>query len=94
MMFIMPARRLSIKWLDIEITFGPSNVPDICPYPRKFPIVVSTLIKYSRVNRVLMDGGSSLSIIYLKTLNALQVPWGMIQPSQKPFYGIVSDMKA
>lgn len=40
-----------------------------------------------------MDEGSSLSVIYLATLDALQVPSSTIKPTYKPFYRIGPIMK-
>jgi hypothetical protein len=41
------------------------------PSPRKYPLIVDAVICNVRLTKVLMDGGSSLSIIYAETLGLL-----------------------
>jgi len=41
-----------------------------------------------------MDGGSSLNIIYLETLDLLGVNWAQLQPSAGGFHGVVRGKKA
>jgi hypothetical protein len=43
---------------------------------------------------VLKDGGSSLNILYIDTLDAMGIPRANLCASFFPFYGIVSGMKA
>lgn len=43
---------------------------------------------------MLIDGGSSLNILYVETLDAMGVSWSKLLPSLFPFYGIVPGMKA
>ena len=47
-----------------------------------------------RLSKVLMDGGSSLNILYLDTLEAMGIPRGCLRDSPFPFYGILLGMKA
>ena len=47
-----------------------------------------------RLSKVLMDGGSSLNILYLDTLKAMGIPRGCLRDSPFPFYGILPGMKA
>ena len=47
-----------------------------------------------RLSMVLMDGGSSLNILYLDTLEAIGIPRGYLRDSPFPFYGILPGMKA
>ena len=42
-----------------------------------------------RLSKVLMDGGSSLNILYLDTLEAMGIPRGYLRDSPFPFYGIL-----
>jgi hypothetical protein len=41
--------------------------------PGKYPLVVDPVIGNVRLTKVLMDGGSSLNIIYAETLGLLQI---------------------
>ena len=47
-----------------------------------------------RLSKVLMDGGSSLNILYIDTLEAIGIPRSCLRASLFPFYGILSGMKA
>ena len=47
-----------------------------------------------RLSKVLMDGGSSLNILYIDTLEAMGIPRSCLWASLFPFYGILPGMKA
>jgi hypothetical protein len=57
-----------LDWSDKPITF---DHPDRVPSPGKYPLVVDPVIGNVRLTKVLMDGGSSLNIIYVETLGLL-----------------------
>ncbi|XP_039797915.1 uncharacterized protein LOC120662934 [Panicum virgatum] len=46
-----------------------------------------------RLSKVLMDGGSSLNILFVDTLEAMGIPRDCLRESLFPFYGILSGMK-
>ena len=47
-----------------------------------------------RLSKVLMDGGSSLNIMYIDTLEAMGIPRSSLRAYLFPFYGILPGMKA
>ncbi len=53
-----------LDWSDKPITFDQGDHPDCVPSPGKYPLVIGNV----RLTKVLMDGGSSLNIIYAETL--------------------------
>ena len=57
--------------------------------PGVYPLVVDPIIVNTRLSKVLMDGGSSLNIIYLETLDLLGIDRGRLQPSAGGFHGVV-----
>jgi hypothetical protein len=57
-----------LDWSDKPITFDQGDHPDYVLSPRRYPLVVNPIIDNVRLSKVLMDGGSSLNIIYAKTL--------------------------
>jgi hypothetical protein len=59
------------------------------PSPRKYPLVVDPVIDNVRLTKVLMDGGSSLNIIYAETLGLLQIDLSSIRAGATPFHGII-----
>jgi hypothetical protein len=60
-----------LDWSDKPITFKRGHHPDRVPSPGKYPLVVDPVIGNVRLTKVLMDGGSSLNIIYAETLGLL-----------------------
>src|SRR5688572_15376992 len=62
-----------LDWSDKPITFDQADHPDHVPSPGKYPLVVDPVIGDVRLTKVLMDGGSSLNIIYAETLGLLRV---------------------
>jgi hypothetical protein len=57
--------------------------------PGKYPHVVDPVIGNIRLTKVLMDGGSSLNIIYAETLGLLQIDLSSIWAGAAPFHGII-----
>jgi hypothetical protein len=59
------------------------------PSPGKYPLIVDPVIGNVRLTKVLMDGGSSLNIIYAETLELLQIDLSSIRTGAAPFHGII-----
>jgi hypothetical protein len=57
--------------------------------PGKYPLIVDPVIGNVRLTKVLMDGGSSLNIIYAETLGLLQINLSTIWAGAAPFHGII-----
>jgi hypothetical protein len=62
-----------LDWSDKPITFDQGDHPDCVSSPGKYPLVVDPVIGNTRLTKVLMDGGSSLNIIYTETLGLLEI---------------------
>jgi hypothetical protein len=78
-----------LDWSDKPITFDQGNHPDRVPSTGKYPLVVDPIIGNVRLTKVLMDGGSSLNIIYAETLRLLQIDLSTIRAGAAPFHGII-----
>jgi hypothetical protein len=78
-----------LDWSNKPITFDQSDHPDCVPSPGRYPLVVDPIIGNARLSKVLMDGGSSLNIIYAETLGLLGVDLSTIRAGTTPFHGIV-----
>jgi hypothetical protein len=59
------------------------------PSQGKYPLVVNPVIGDVRLTKVLMDGGSSLNIIYAETLGLLRVDLSSVRAGATPFHGII-----
>jgi hypothetical protein len=78
-----------LDWFDKPITFDQGDHPDYVSSPGKYPLVVDPVIGNARLTKVLMDGGSSLNIIYAKTLGLLGIGLSMIRAGAAPFHRII-----
>jgi hypothetical protein len=78
-----------LDWSDKPITFDRYDHPDRVLSPGKYPLVVDPVIGDVRLTKVLMDGGSSLNIIYAETLGLLRVDLSSVRASAAPFHGII-----
>jgi hypothetical protein len=78
-----------LDWSDKPITFDQGDHPDRVPSPGKYPLIIDPVIGNVRLTKVLMDGGSSLNIIYAETLGLLQIDLSSIRTGTAPFHGII-----
>jgi hypothetical protein len=78
-----------LDWFDKPITFDQGDHPDRVPSLEKYPLVVDPIIGNVRLTKVLMDGGSSLNIIYAETLGLLWIDLSTIRAGAAPFHGII-----
>jgi hypothetical protein len=78
-----------LDWSDKPITFDQGDHPDCVPSPGRYSLVVDPVIGNARPTKVLMDGGSSLNIIYAKTLGLLEIDLSTIRAGAAPFHGII-----
>jgi hypothetical protein len=78
-----------VDWFDKPITFDQGDHPDCVPSPGRYPLVVDPIIGNARLTEVLMDGGSSLNIIYAETLGLLEIDLSTIRAGAAPFHGII-----
>jgi hypothetical protein len=78
-----------LDWSDKPITFDQGDHPDYVLSLGKYPLVVNPVIGNARLTKVLMDGGSSLNIIYAETLGLLEIDLSTIRADAAPFHGII-----
>jgi hypothetical protein len=78
-----------LDWSNKPITFDQGDHPDCVPSPGRYPLVIDPVIGNARLSKVLMDGGSSLNIIYAETLGLLGVDLSTIRAGATPFHGII-----
>ena len=83
-----------LKWASTPIIFDQDDHPVSIPRPGSYPLVVDPVVSNMRLSKVLMDGGSSLNILYIDTLEAMGIPRDCLRASLFPFYGILPGMKA
>jgi hypothetical protein len=55
----------------------------------RFPLVLKPVVVGSKLNKVLIDGGSGLNVLFTKTLKKMKLDiTDMLTKSVSPFYGI------
>jgi hypothetical protein len=77
-----------LDWSEDAITFSREDHPNRIPNPGQYPLVVDPVIGNARFSKVLMDGGSSLNILYAHTLRLLGIGLDQLRPSMTPFHGV------
>jgi hypothetical protein len=78
-----------LDWSKEAITFSREDHPNRISNPGQYPLVVDPVIGNARFSKVLIDGGSSLNILYAHTLRLLGIVLDQLRPSTTPFYGVV-----
>jgi hypothetical protein len=78
-----------LDWSEEPITWDRDDHPDHVPHPGKYALVVDPIVDNFRLTKVLMDGGSSLNIIYADTLKRMNLSESQLDYSKVKFHGIV-----
>jgi hypothetical protein len=87
---IEPAVPTPLRWSEVPITFSRADQRTSFSEPGWFPIVLKPVVASSRLNEVLIDGGSGLNVPFTKTLKKMKLNiTHMLTKSTSPFYGIV-----
>ena len=71
------------------ITFSKADQWSDIPYPRRFPLVLDPIIKDVRFQKVLIDGGSALNILFAGSLKELWIKKEDLTPMDSLFWGII-----
>jgi hypothetical protein len=77
-----------LDWSEDAITFRRKDHPNRIPNPGHYSMVVDPVIRNARFSKVLMDGGSSLNILYAHTLRLLGIGLDQLRPSTTSFHGL------
>jgi hypothetical protein len=68
-MAVDPATSEYLRWSEVPITLNSDDHPDFIPKSGRYPLIVCPIIKDIKLNRVLVDGGSSLNLLFRKTFD-------------------------
>jgi hypothetical protein len=77
-----------LDWSEDTIMFSREDHPNRIPNPGQYPLVVDPVIGNARFSKVLMDGGSSLNILYAHTRRMLGIGSDQLRPSTTSFHGV------
>jgi hypothetical protein len=89
-MSIEPAVPTPLRWSEVPITFSRMDQCTNFSEPGCFPLVLKPVVASSRLNKVLIDGGSGLNVLFTKTLKKMGLDiTHMLTKGSSPFYSIV-----
>src|SRR5438128_11314201 len=91
---ITPATPKYLKWSEVPITFGRADHPDRVPHPGRCALVPDPIVRTVKLNRVLIDGGNGLNILFAKTLDDMKIPRSELKQSRVPFHGVIPGTSA
>jgi len=77
-----------LDWSEEPISFSRDDHPGYIPNPGHYPLVVDPVIGNTRFSKVLMDGGSSINIMFAPTLELMGISVKDLEPSRSSFHGI------
>ncbi|KAK1665990.1 hypothetical protein QYE76_054149 [Lolium multiflorum] len=90
---VMPPVPQYLNWSEQAITFDRRDTPAVLPKPGSYAMVLDPTIGTSRrsvrFSRVLIDGGSSINILYRDTAHKLGIQEAELRPTPTVFHGIV-----
>jgi hypothetical protein len=78
-----------LHWSKQLIEFNRQDHPITVPQPGNAPLVLKAQIEGYDVERVFMDAGSGINLIYAKTLRAMHISLEFLKPIDCSFHGIV-----
>jgi hypothetical protein len=89
-MSIEPAVPTPLRWSEVPIIFSRADQWTRFSEPGRFPLILKSVVAGSRLNKVLIDGGSGLNVLFTKTLKKMKLDiTHILTKSNTPFYGIV-----
>jgi hypothetical protein len=84
---IEPGRKM--KWVDVDISFGPKDHIEAQLSDRNLPFVVKLLIGRHKVAKILIDNGASLNLIMRKTFIEMGLNQKDMAPIHDTFHGVI-----
>jgi hypothetical protein len=84
-----PATTEYLHWSEQLIEFTREDHPVTVPQPGNAPLVLKAQIGTYDVDRIFMDIGSGINLIYAKTLRAMHISLEFLKPTDCSFHGIM-----
>jgi hypothetical protein len=78
-----------LMWSEFPITFSRKDHWVHIPDPGTYPLVINPIVNGSWLPKTLIDGGSSLNIIFTETLRKMDFDFSKMTACDEPFYGVV-----
>ena len=93
-MLAAPSTPEYLPWSEVPISFDRRDHPDFISKPGRYPLLVTPTIRELKLNRVLVDGGSSLNILFLKTYDQMGFSRFELEPCTTPFHRVIPSASA
>ena len=74
---------------ETSITFSQNDHPPMVPRPGHAPLVLDAQVGGYDMDRVFMDGGSNMNIIFVSTLQKMLIPRSVWKKSSTVLHGVV-----
>jgi hypothetical protein len=78
-----------LHWSELPIEFSREDHPITVPWPGNAPLVLKAQIGGYPINRIFIDAGSGINLIYAKTLRAMHISLEFLKPTDCSFHGII-----
>src|SRR5436190_910345 len=91
---LTPATPKYLKWSELPITFDRSDHPENIPHLGRYPLVLDPIVRTTKLNRVLIDGGSGLNTLFAKTLDDMKISRSELKRSNSPFHRVIPGTSA
>jgi hypothetical protein len=78
-----------LRWSKFPITFSRKDHWVYIPDPGTYPLVVNPIVNGAWLPNTVIDGGSSLNIIFTETLRTMEFDFNKMAACDEPFYGVV-----
>jgi hypothetical protein len=84
-----------MHWSDASISWGREDHPPLMPRPGGYALVLDPIVfsemHTCQFSRVLIDGGSSINLLYRTSMEKLGIPASQLKPTKLTFHGIIRD---
>lgn len=81
-------------WSSCPITFDRMGHPTSIRHGGSAALVLDPIINGFHLTRVLMDGGSSLNLLYQDTMSKMGIDPSRIKPTKTTFKGVIPGVEA
>jgi hypothetical protein len=83
-----------LRWSEFPNTFFNKDHWVHIPDPGTYPLVVNPIVNGAWLPKTLINGGSSLNIIFTETLRKMEFDFSKMTACDEPFYGVVPEKAA
>jgi hypothetical protein len=89
---VIPAEPQFMHWSEASITWGRKDHPPLMPRPGGYALVLKPIMfsetHTCHFSRVLIDGGSSINLLYHTSMEKLGIPAIQLKPTKLTFHGM------